>query len=65
VVIGFGSGGAELQTAVEGYEMTPQGLRKLGQATAKPIQGKHQASPYPPPSPLSAETRSPSSSAAL
>jgi Domain of unknown function (DUF4410) len=28
--IGFGSGAAELQTVVEGYQMTGQGLRRLG-----------------------------------
>ena len=33
VAIGFGSGGSELQTAVEGYQMTAQGLRKLGSVT--------------------------------
>jgi hypothetical protein len=30
VAIGFGSGGAELVTQVEGYLMTDQGLRELG-----------------------------------
>jgi hypothetical protein len=30
VAIGFGSGGAELKTHVEGYLMTDQGLRELG-----------------------------------
>jgi hypothetical protein len=30
VAIGFGSGGAEMTTEVEGYLMTDQGLRKLG-----------------------------------
>ena len=30
VVLGFGSGGAELQTQVEGYAMTDQGPRELG-----------------------------------
>jgi hypothetical protein len=30
IALGFGSGAAELQTAVEGFQMTPQGLRKLG-----------------------------------
>ena len=30
VAIGFGSGGAELNTHVEGYLMTDQGMRKLG-----------------------------------
>ena len=32
VVLGFGSGGAELATVVEGYQMTPQGPRHLGSA---------------------------------
>jgi hypothetical protein len=30
LLIGFGSGAAELRTAVEGYQMTAQGLRPLG-----------------------------------
>jgi hypothetical protein len=30
VLVGFGSGGAELRTAVEAYQMTAQGLRPLG-----------------------------------
>ena len=30
VAIGFGSGGSELRAAVEVFQMTPQGLRKLG-----------------------------------
>ncbi|MBI5507056.1 MAG: DUF4410 domain-containing protein [Deltaproteobacteria bacterium] len=30
VGIGFGAGASELQTAVEGYQMTERGLRKLG-----------------------------------
>ena len=30
VVLGFGAGAAELQTVVDGYLMTEQGLRKLG-----------------------------------
>ncbi|MEW6440100.1 MAG: DUF4410 domain-containing protein [bacterium] len=33
VSIGFGSGKSELKTAVEGYQMTAQGLRKLGSGT--------------------------------
>ncbi len=33
MTIGFGSGGSELTTTVEGYQMTAQGLRKLGSAT--------------------------------
>jgi hypothetical protein len=30
MVVGFGAGNSELDTVVEGYQMTPQGLRKLG-----------------------------------
>jgi hypothetical protein len=30
MAIGFGSGGAELKTAVEGYQMTNEGFRQLG-----------------------------------
>jgi hypothetical protein len=33
LVIGFGSGESELKTAVEGFQMTPRGLRKLGSGT--------------------------------
>ena len=33
LAIGFGSGAFELRTAVEGYQMTAQGLRKLGSGT--------------------------------
>jgi hypothetical protein len=40
MVIGFGSGGAELKTAVEGYQMTPQGLRKLGSGEVEADPGK-------------------------
>jgi Domain of unknown function (DUF4410) len=40
MVIGFGEGGAELKTVVEGYEMTPQGLRKLGSGTVEADPGK-------------------------
>ena len=32
MTIGFGSGGSELTTVIEGYQMTPTGLRKLGSA---------------------------------
>jgi hypothetical protein len=32
-VVGFGSGTSEMDTVVEGYLMTPQGLRKLGSGT--------------------------------
>jgi hypothetical protein len=30
VLLGFGSGASDLRTVVEGYQMTAQGLRKLG-----------------------------------
>jgi hypothetical protein len=30
ILLGFGAGTADLQTVVEGYQMTPEGLRKLG-----------------------------------
>jgi Domain of unknown function (DUF4410) len=33
LVIGFGAGASELRTPVEGYQMTAQGLRKLGSGT--------------------------------
>lgn len=33
VLIGFGSGASDLQVAVEGFQMTAQGLRKLGSGT--------------------------------
>jgi hypothetical protein len=32
-IIGFGSGTSELDTVVEGYTMTPQGLHRLGSGT--------------------------------
>jgi hypothetical protein len=40
VAIGFGSGASELTTAVEGYQMTDQGLRKLGSGTVQSGGGK-------------------------
>ncbi len=33
LVIGFGAGTAEMDTVVEGYVVTPQGLRRLGSGT--------------------------------
>ena len=33
VIIGFGSGASALKVAVEGFQMTAQGLRKLGSGT--------------------------------
>jgi len=35
LAIGFGAGASELTTAVEGYQMTAQGLRKLGSGTVQ------------------------------
>jgi hypothetical protein len=35
VAIGFGSGGSELKVQVEGYQMTPQGLRRVGGGTGE------------------------------
>jgi hypothetical protein len=40
VAIGFGSGASELKTAVEGYQMTAQGLRKLGSGSVDSGGGK-------------------------
>lgn len=40
VLIGFGSGDAELMTAVEGYQMTSQGLRLLGSGEVQSGGGK-------------------------
>jgi hypothetical protein len=33
MVIGFGAGASQLRTFVEGFQMTPEGLRKLGSGT--------------------------------
>jgi hypothetical protein len=35
VLVGFGSGTAELKTAVEGFRMTPEGLRPLGRGEVR------------------------------
>jgi len=40
VTIGFGSGSSDLQTAVEGFQMTATGLRKLGSGTVNANGGK-------------------------
>ena len=40
VAIGFGSGGSELMTAVEGFQVTAQGLRKLGSGKVGATGGK-------------------------
>ena len=40
VAVGFGSGASHLMTAVEGFQMTAQGLRKLGSGTVGAGGGK-------------------------
>jgi hypothetical protein len=40
VVLGFGSGAADLTTTVEGYQMTPRGLRFLGSGDIQSAGGK-------------------------
>src|SRR5918994_7282043 len=40
MLVGFGSGAAELKTAVEGYQMTTMGLRPLGRGEIKSEGGK-------------------------
>jgi Domain of unknown function (DUF4410) len=40
VLVGFGSGAADLRTVVEGYQMTAQGLRKLGGGEVASESGK-------------------------
>ena len=40
VLVGFGSGAADLRTVVEGYVMTAQGLRKLGGGEVASESGK-------------------------
>jgi len=40
MMLGFGSGAADLKTVVEGYLMTDQGLRRLGSGTVDSGTGK-------------------------
>ena len=40
ILIGFGSGASDLKVAVEGFQMTAQGLRKLGGGTTDSEGGK-------------------------
>jgi len=40
VIVGFGAGASEMRTMVEGYQMTAQGLRKLGVGTVDAGGGK-------------------------
>jgi hypothetical protein len=35
MALGFGAGESELRVAVEGFQVTPQGLRKLGSGTTE------------------------------
>ena len=35
MLIGFGAGGSKLSTVVEGYQVTPQGIRRLGRGTVE------------------------------
>ena len=40
ILIGFGGGESDLQAAVEGFQMTDQGLRQLGRGDTKSTAGK-------------------------
>jgi hypothetical protein len=40
IVVGFGSGASDLEVAVEGYQVTPQGLRELGTGNVSAESGK-------------------------
>jgi hypothetical protein len=40
IAIGFGSGASDLKVAAEGFQMTAQGLRKLGSGTTESAGGK-------------------------
>ena len=40
VTIGFGAGASKLETAVEGYQVTAQGVRRLGYGTVQSGSGK-------------------------
>jgi hypothetical protein len=40
IVVGFGAGASKLQVAVEGYQVTPHGLRELGTGTVSSESGK-------------------------
>ena len=64
VAIGFGSGASELTTAVEGFQMTAQGLRKLGSGNVGASAGKTQGARWELPGLLSRPTLWVSSSAA-
>lgn len=58
VVLGFGSRAADLRTAVEGYLMTEQGLRRLGSGTLESRGGRTPGIAGPWGSPLRLATRS-------
>ncbi len=40
ILVGFGSGASDLKVAAEGFQMTAQGLRKLGSGTTNATGGK-------------------------
>ena len=46
IAIGFGSGSSQLTTAVEAYQMTPTGLRKLGWAKWTPAATRPRGRPW-------------------
>jgi hypothetical protein len=58
VVLGFGSGAADLRTAVEGHLMTAQGLRRLGAGTLEAREAERRGSRSPWGSPSRPATRS-------
>ena len=58
VLLGFGSGVAELRTAVEGYQMTATGLHRLGGGTTDSGSGKMPGMVTPWPSSPRPRTRS-------
>lgn len=57
LLLGFGSGAADLKTAMQGYVMTPQGLRRLGSGELD--SGGAKAPGMVPPLLLMAATRNP------
>jgi hypothetical protein len=63
LAIGFGSGASELRTAVEGFQMTAQGLRKLGSGTVDSGGSKGPGAAWGLPASLPPATRRDSSSA--
>ena len=58
MTIGFGSGGSELTTFMEGYQMTASGLRKLGSGTIEAKGAKGPGAAWEPRAGSSPATRS-------